>query len=136
MNAGAPGIAAADAARRFVVTITVHRSDPEGLLRMVSVFHRRQVEILHATYSSAGSHRWMAATVDTVPSRLRTLTLTLANTVGVTGYEVTPCDDDDHDADPASARRSAHSVPSDEPDRRPARRPHPREIGRRISGSA
>jgi hypothetical protein len=74
--------------RRSVVTVTAHSSDPEALLRLISVFHRRQVEILHATYSSEGSYRWMVATVETTQHRLRTLALTLANTVGVTAYEV------------------------------------------------
>lgn len=75
--------------RRSVVTVTVHGSDAEGLLRLVSIFHRRQVEILQATYSSAGSSRRMEATVETTEPRLHTLALTLSNTVGVTGYEVT-----------------------------------------------
>lgn len=98
MNARAPEIATTDEARRFTITITIHSADSEGLLRMVSVFHRRQVGILHATYSSSGSSRSMVATVETEPARLRTLALTLANTIGVTGCEVALGGDDDAEA--------------------------------------
>lgn len=89
MSAGARGPSPTEDVHRSIVTVTVRSSDSEGLLRLVSVFHRRQVDILQATYSSAGSYRWMAATVETTQHRLRTLALTLSNTVGVTGYEVT-----------------------------------------------
>jgi hypothetical protein len=114
MDASTTGESPSEAAQRFIVTVTVHGGDPGGLLRLVSVFHRRQVEILHATYSSAGSYRWMVATVETAEARLRTLALTLANTIGVTGYEVTACDEklDQAAAPPQALRERTSAVPS------------------------
>lgn len=76
--------------RRVALTVAMDVRDGDGLLRLVSVFHRRQVEILDARYSGVGPHRWMVATVETTDAQLHTLEHSLRNTIGVTGYEVSP----------------------------------------------
>lgn len=83
---GAP----ADPIRRFTLTITMDGTNSDALLRLVSVFHRRQIEILQTTYERVASTGWMVATVQATDARVRTTALTLRNTIGVTGCEVTP----------------------------------------------
>ncbi|MGP3534277.1 hypothetical protein ACTU3I_05730 [Microbacterium sp. RD1] len=90
MSAVTPGAAAIDAPRPYTITVTARGDDGDVLMRLVSVFHRRQIEILHVTYSRVAEMRWMVASVQATQARLRTLALTLWNTVGVTGYEVSP----------------------------------------------
>ncbi|HCS60691.1 MAG TPA: hypothetical protein DIW46_04715 [Microbacterium sp.] len=99
--------ASADAIRRFTLTVTMDGADGEALLRLVSVFHRRQIEVLQSTYQRVASTCWMVATVETTEARLRTTALTLRNTIGVTGYEVSPSLDDWHDAEDARVRAPA-----------------------------
>lgn len=86
--------ASTDAIRRFTLTVTMDGADGDALMRLVSVFHRRQIEILESTYQRVASTCWMVAIVETTPARLRTTALTLRNTIGVTGYEVSPNQDD------------------------------------------
>lgn len=86
-----------DAIQRFTLTVTMDGADGEALLRLVSVFHRRQIEVLQSTYQRVASTCWMVAIVETTEARLRTTALTLRNVVGVTGFEISP----DVDAKPA-----------------------------------
>lgn len=74
--------------RRWRVSLTVEGDDGASLLRLASVFHRRRIPILEASYSRRGIETWMTATVETTEQRLRTLALTLRNTVGVTGHRL------------------------------------------------
>ena len=90
MSSVASGPPLVDGIRRFTVTITMEGSDGDGLMRLASVFHRRQVEVLQATYQRVASTRWMVAIVETSASRMRTVALTLHNAVGVTGCEISP----------------------------------------------
>lgn len=85
-----------NAIERFTITITMDGADGDALMRLISVFHRRQIEILQTTYQSVASTRWMVAIVETTTARLRTTVQTLRNTIGVTGYEVFPDPDDPH----------------------------------------
>lgn len=86
--------ASIDAIRRFTITVTMDGADGDALMRLVSVFHRRQIEVLESTYQRVASTCWLVATVETTHARVRTTALTLRNTIGVTGYEVFPDLDD------------------------------------------
>lgn len=80
--------------QRFTLTIAMDTRDADSLLRLVSVFHRRQVEILHATYSDEDSHRRLVAVVETTAARLGTLARTIGNTIGVTSCALDVQDDE------------------------------------------
>ena len=86
--------ASTDAVQRFTIAVTMDGADGAALMRLVSVFHRRQIEILQTTYQRVASTCWLVAIVETTHARLRTTALTLRNTVGVTGYEVSADLDD------------------------------------------
>jgi len=93
----ATSAASGDAVARFTLTVTMDGADGEALLRLVSVFHRRQIEVLQSTYQRVASTCWMVAIVETTEARLRTTARTLRNVVGVIGFEISP----DVDATPA-----------------------------------
>lgn len=96
--------AAVEPIRRFTITVTMESTASDGLMRLASVFHRRQIEILQATYQRVATSRWMVAIVETTDARLRTTALTLRNTIGVIGYEVFPAPDDPHAITPERVR--------------------------------
>ena len=105
------GGVAAERTRRFTITLTLDAADSDTLMRLVSVFHRRQIEVLQSSYQRVASTGWMVATVETTDARVRTTALTLANTIGVTGYEVSP--------DPAEESVDAGYAPAVQRDRTP-----------------
>lgn len=100
---------APDPIRRFTITVTMDGADSDALMRLVSVFHRRQLEILQSTYERVASTRWMVAKVEATDARVRTTALTLRNTIGVTGCEVAVDPGSRHPDRSPSARATATS---------------------------
>ncbi len=100
-----------DPVRRFTITVTMDAAGSDVLMRLVSVLHRRQIEILRSTYERVASTAWMTADVETTDARVRTTVLTLRNTVGVTGCEAAPSRDDRHEiADEGARAPELHHV--------------------------
>ncbi|WP_300266264.1 hypothetical protein [Microbacterium sp.] len=84
------GSVQAEQIERFTITVTLDGIDADTMMRLVSVFHRRQIEVIQSTYQRVASTGWMVAIVETTQARLNTTAATLGNTIGVTGYEVAP----------------------------------------------
>lgn len=90
----------------FTVTITMEGSAGDGLMRVASVFHRRQIDILQAAYQRVAAVSRMEVVVEATASRVRTAVLTLQNVTGVTACEISGSRSGGHRPGLADQRRA------------------------------
>lgn len=90
-----------DAIGRFAVTISMVGPGADGLMRLASVFHRRQIEILQADYRLADGVTRMEVIVETAAARARTVALTLQNLTGVIACDLVSCETEQCESDVA-----------------------------------
>lgn len=90
-----------DAVGRFTVTISMVDPGVDGLMRLASVFHRRQIEILQADYRGADGVTRMEVIVETAAARARTVALTLQNLTGVIACDLVSCETEQCESDVA-----------------------------------
>jgi len=101
MTVSVTGSTLAGATQRFTVMIIMEGAGGDGLMRVASALHRRQIEIRQAAYRRSAAISRMEVVVEAAASRVRTAALTLQNITGVTACEVIGPETEQREADGA-----------------------------------
>lgn len=83
-----------DGIRRSTITLTMNTAGGDGLLRVASVLHRRQVDVVQFAYLRDATTATVELVIEAAESGTRTTMLTLRNITGVTGCIVSACETD------------------------------------------
>lgn len=79
-----------DAVRPFLLRVTLEGAEGDGLLRVASALHRRQLEIRQAGYERVATLSCMEILIETTAARVQTALHMLRMIVGVTDCEIVP----------------------------------------------
>lgn len=80
--------------RRSTITVTMKAAGSDGLLRVASALHRRQVDVVQVAYVRDATTATAELVIEATESRARATMLTLQNITGVTGCIVSACEAD------------------------------------------